>query len=332
MSEPAASRWKRRAVTIPVMLGATALAFLLLPILLIGALMFDAVRLRRRLPSVRVLLFTLQYGLNDSIEILLAPLYWVWAGFGRRGQTWESQQRYERLQRWSIDLLARRAETLLGLKFAVDAASLGALGPGPVIVVCRHVSIVDASLPALLYQRIGFRTCGVIMAELLADPGFDLLYGRTGSVFIPRDDGPQAVALIHGMGATVDAKTAAIIFPEGQLFRPDRLKRSLDRLRTRDPSRADALANLRHVLPPRPGGFVALLDAIPSADVVVIAHAGLDPYQSFRDLIQDAPLNKSIEVTCWRIPRSEIPVSPAERSAWLDDQWCRVDGWVHSHT
>jgi len=26
--------------------------------------------------------------------------------------------------------------------------------PGPVIVICRHVSIVDASLPTLLYQQL----------------------------------------------------------------------------------------------------------------------------------------------------------------------------------
>ncbi|MEP6665583.1 MAG: hypothetical protein ABJA81_03950, partial [Nocardioidaceae bacterium] len=28
-----------------------------------------------------------------------------------------------------------------------------------------------------LYHRLGYRTRGVIMAELLADPGFDLIYG-----------------------------------------------------------------------------------------------------------------------------------------------------------
>jgi 1-acyl-sn-glycerol-3-phosphate acyltransferase len=332
VSESTASRWKRRAVTIPVMLGSTALAIVFLPALLVGALIVDVVRFQLRFPTVRFLLFALQYGLNDSVEILLAPLYWVWAGFGRRLHTAQSQYRHERLQRWSIDLLARRAEKLLGLRLDVDAASLGSLEPGPVIVLCRHVSIVDASLPALLYQRVGFRTRGVIMAELLADPGFDLLYGRTGSVFIPRDDGPQAVGLIAGLGATADTNTATIIFPEGQLFRTERLNRNLKRLKTRDPGRAASLAGLRHVLPPRPGGLLALLDAIPNADVVVIAHEGLDLYPSFRDLVRNAPLDKPIEVCCWRIRRMDIPASSAERTAWLDEQWCRVDDWIHSRT
>ena len=123
----------------------------------------------------------LQYGINDSVEILLAPAYWMLAGFGTRLDQPTSIVRHERLQHWSIEVLARRAEQLLGLRLDIDPASAAALTPGPVIVLCRHVNIVDASLPTLLYQRLGYRTRGVIMAELLADPGFDLIYGRTAS-------------------------------------------------------------------------------------------------------------------------------------------------------
>ena len=130
--------------------------------------------------------------INDSIEIALAPVLWVWAGFGTRLDQLSSVRRHERLQAWSIGVMARRAERLLGLRLDLEPGVNDALTPGPVIVVCRHVNIVDASLPTLLYQRLGYRTRGVIMAELLADPGFDLLYRRTGSVFIPRDNGPES--------------------------------------------------------------------------------------------------------------------------------------------
>ena len=37
---------------------------------------------------------------------------------------------------------------------------MAALAPGPVIVLCRLVNIVDASLSTLLYQRLGYRTRG----------------------------------------------------------------------------------------------------------------------------------------------------------------------------
>ena len=33
---------------------------------------------------------------------------------------------------------------------------------------------------------------------------------------------------------------------------------------------------LTHVLAPRPGGFIAALDGAPDADVVLVAHTGLD--------------------------------------------------------
>ena len=174
-TEPFASRWKRRARTIPTMLAATAVGIIGFPFIVAGATIADLVRLRFRLPTVRVALFLIQYGLNDSAEIFLAPIFWLIAGFGTRLASPTSIQRHERLQAWSVAVLARRAERLLGVRLDVDAASIEAMGPGPVIVLCRHVNIVDSSVPTLLYQRLGFRTRGVIMAELLADPGFDLI-------------------------------------------------------------------------------------------------------------------------------------------------------------
>ncbi len=326
-AEPFASRWNRRARTIPLMLTVTFVGLLASPVILTASVVVDLARGRWRLPTARVALFLLQYGVNDCAEILLAPIYWLVAGFGRRLDHPASIARHERLQRWSIDVLARRAEHLLGLRFDIDPDSSAALSPGPVIVLCRHVNIVDASLPTLLYQRLGFRTRGVIMAELLADPGFDLIYNRTGSVFVPRDNGPEAVAMVRTLGRNVDPSTAIVIFPEGRLFRPDRLERASERLAAENPDRAARLASLRHVLPPRPGGVLALLSTI-DADVVVIAHAGLDQYGSFTELARSVPLRHPIQVSAWRIPVEHIPADDAERVAWLDEQWLLIDEWV----
>ena len=198
---------------------------------------------------------------------------------------------------------ARRAERLLGLRLDVDPASTAALTPGPVIVLCRHVNLVDASLATLLYQRLGYRSRGVIMAELLADPDFDLIYTRTGSVFIPRDNGPETIAMIRELGRNADPTTAVVIFPEGRLFRPDRLKRSQARLALENTERAERLASLTHVLPPRPGGVLTLLDTIP-ADVVVIAHSGLDQYPSFTELAKAVPLREPIRVILDKLVQS----------------------------
>ena len=323
-AEPFASRWKRRARTIPLMLGITVVGVLASPAVLVAAIIVDVAKRRFRLPTVRVALFLLQYGINDSVEILLAPIYWTLAGFGTRLHQSTSVARHERLQRWSIDVLARRAERLLGLRLDIDPSSMAALTPGPVIVLCRHANIIDASLPTLLYQRLGNRTRGVIMAELLADPGFDLIYNRTGSIFIPRDNGPEAIAMVREIGKNVDSKTAVVIFPEGRLFRPDRLERAKARLTLENPERAARLASLSHVLPARPSGVLALVNSI-AADVVVIAHTGLDHFGSFAELAKAVPLRQPINITAWRIPADQIPAGEDERIAWLDEQWVLVN-------
>ena len=309
------------------MVAATFVGIVASPVILAGAAAGDLAKGRLRLPTVRVTLFLLQYAINDSIEIVLAPVYWAIAGFGTQLSRPSSVHRHERLQRWSLDVLSRRAERLLGVRVDIDADSIVSLTPGPVIVLCRHVNIIDASLPTLLYQRLGYRTRGVIMAELLADPGFDLIYGRTGSVFIPRDHGPEARAMVRTVGEDVDSMTAVVIFPEGRLFRTDRLERAKTRLAVENPDRAARVNSLTHVLPPRPGGVLALIDTIP-ADVVVIAHSGLDRYASFTELARAVPLRSPIHVTAWRVPVDQIPAGDAERIAWLDEQWLLADNWI----
>ena len=52
---------------------------------------------------MRAFLLALQYGVNDSVELLLAPVYWVLAGFGRRLDSPASIARHQRLQWWSDD-------------------------------------------------------------------------------------------------------------------------------------------------------------------------------------------------------------------------------------
>jgi 1-acyl-sn-glycerol-3-phosphate acyltransferase len=342
--EKFAARWKRRAVTIPTVLAATAAAVELSPLLGAAAAAYDVARLRTRFPAVRTLLFLLQYLVNDSVEILVAPAYWVWAGFGSRLGSAASIARHQRLQRWSADVLERRARQLLGVRLALEAGVAEALGPapaaapargaadalgaGPVIVCCRHANLLDSALPMALLHPRGYEVRGVIMAEMLADPGFDLLYGRLGSVFIARDRGPEAQQAVAYLARGATPRTAAVIFPEGRLFRPALLQPLRDRVASRDPGRARRLSTLRNVLPPRPGGLSALLDALPGADVVFVGHAGLEAVPRLADFARVAPLREPVRVTAWRCPRAGIPAALEERTAWLDGQWQRMDDWV----
>src|SRR3954465_5873641 len=228
--EPSGVRWKRRSRTIPLMLVTTAALLITSPLILSVAVIVDLAHLRRRCPTVRLSLFAMQYACNDSAEILLAPLLWLAAGFGTRLDGRASIRRHQRLQEWSLAVMARRAERLLGVRLDLDSDMTAALTPGPVVVLCRHVNIMDASIPSLLYQRVGYHSRGVIMAEMLADPGFDLIYRRAGSVFIPRDNGPEAVALLQHVTERIKPRTAVVIFPEGRLFRADLRDRFLGKV------------------------------------------------------------------------------------------------------
>jgi 1-acyl-sn-glycerol-3-phosphate acyltransferase len=151
-------------------------------------------------------------------------------------------------------------------------------------------------------------------------------------VFIAREDGDDARTRIAHLAGDLRGDTAAVIFPEGRLFRPDILHQQLRRLATTDAIRAERLRNLRHVLPPRPAGVSALLDAAPGTDVVVVAHTGLERHGSFRHLARAVPLRDPITIGAWRVPAREIPDDPERRTAWLDGQWCRVDAWIAAHT
>lgn len=311
------------------MLAATVVALLALPVAAPALALSDLVRGRGRLPRLRVYLFACQYLINDSVEIVLVPLYWLRAGLGTTADSAVSLARHRRLQWWSLDVLTRRADRLLGLRLEIDERSKAAVTPGPVVVISRHVSLFDPSLPGLICRDQGLAVRGVIMAELLADPGFDLLYSRLGSVFIPRDDGPAARTAIEAMTRSMQRhdgdEAAVVIFPEGRLFRPSVRNRSLERLTRSDPERAARLAGLTNLLPPRPGGLRCLLDVLAEADVVLLDHRGLDGLGRLTALADLAPIDGSIRVMARRIPRSEIPDDPEAFTAWLDQIWLDLD-------
>ena len=320
--EPWNSKWRRRALTIPVMLTVTTAALAMSPVVAPTVVIADLLRGRRKLPLLRSYAFLTQYGVNDSVEIILAGPLWLRANFGRSLGSRSSQRRHERLQAWSIGLLALRTKQHLGIEVAITGDKLG---QGPAIVLCRHVSLLDASLPSLMYQSRGVHSRGVVMAELLADPGFDLLYQRTGSTFVIRDGSAEGIESLVRLAGNLDDATVAVIFPEGRLFRPEVLASRLGRLAERSPERHQRLRILKHSLPPRPGGFLALLAGAPSADVVVVNHRGLEAFPRFADVMRSAPCGVTVKVSVRRYPRSSLPQGQEALIEWLDNVWVELD-------
>lgn len=307
------------------MLLATLAAFIGLPVIAPVAVAVDLVRFRFKLPLLRVYLFMLQYLFNDSVEILAAPVLWL---------TRAPRDRYEQLQWWSVELMVKRADQLLGLRVKLDPEGIAAVrapdeeSPRPLIVITRHVSVLDSTLPALLLGAAGRKTTGVMMAEMLADPGFDLIYGRLGWIFVSRDDRQSALKEIGKFQSVNGTSQAVMIFPEGGLFRPEILDRAMARLAERAPERAERLAGLRRTLPPRPAGMLALLELVPDADVAVVSHSGLDDLCELGRFKSIAPLDRDVVVTARRISRSEIPANGDLQVAWLDELWLEIDASI----
>ena len=69
---------------------------------------------------------------------------------------------------------------------------------------------------------------------------------------------------------------------------------------------------MQHVLPPRPGGVTAALQAAPHADVVFVAHTGLEHLSTVRDVWRGLPMNKTLFLRWWFVPAAEVPHDEAE--------------------
>ena len=82
------------------------------------------------------------------------------------------------------------------------------------------------------------------------------------------------------------------------------------------------------MLPPKLGGPLGLLDANPNADVIFMAHVGLDGLARVRHLWDPSLVGRRIRVRLWRVRRDRIPEDRTRRTEWLFDEWSRVDRWV----
>ena len=327
----------RRLVTVPLALVLVAVALALLLLGLLTAPLTPVVGRRRRL--LRFSGFLLLYLLADLAGV--AAACWIWLRCLRpfRGPT-----DHERLQELSYALLARlltllhRAATrIFGLRIQVSppvpAPGRGGALSTPLLVLARHAGPGDSFLliHALLCDA-GLRPQVILKQFLRWDPCLDVLISRTPHVFVPSGASGQVTAdAIGALGKAVGPGHAVVIFPEGGNFTELRRARAIAWLRRNGFQRRAARAQRQHhVLPPRMPGSMALLDgsAGGAADVVFIAHTGLDRLDSLSRIWQGVPLRAPLVARWWRVPGADVPTGGAAREEWLTDQWSRVDAWI----
>jgi 1-acyl-sn-glycerol-3-phosphate acyltransferase len=129
----------------------------------------------------------------------------------------------------------------------------------------------------------------------------------------------------------LDHNDAFVIFPEGGNFTARRRLTGIARLRERGlEDMARRSEALRHVLAPHPGGVTAALAAAPEADVVWVAHAGLDQLYTITDVWRALPLDHTVRMRWWRVPADEVPHNKDAQLDWLYRWWQRIDDWIES--
>ena len=99
-----------------------------------------------------------------------------------------------------------------------------------------------------------------------------------------------------------------------------------------DPEFAERVDGFKNVLPPRPGGPLALLQENPGLDVVFCSHVGFEQAATIKQLVNGALIHRTIRVRFWRIPFSEIPKTSAARVDWLIEHWRQVDQWIEDQS
>jgi 1-acyl-sn-glycerol-3-phosphate acyltransferase len=337
----------RRAITIPALLVFTAIGAAVLTVVVVvtGPV---SLLLRGRWRAVRLGCFLLTYLVLEIAALACALAVWVRHLAAPRTDAGSYCDVNFRLIEGFLRRLYAAARRLFGLRVEVAASAQviretapatgrGGLPapPGPAIVLSRHAGPGDAFL--LVYALLAYagRRPFVVLKDTLAfDPWIDVLLGRVPHRFI-RPDGANdgAAQAIADLAAQLSERDALVIFPEGGNFTAGRRRGAIRRLwRRGQRRRARQAARLGHVLPPRPAGARCAMDAAPDADLIVVAHTGLDHLDSAAAVWRGIPLERPLRVTWWRVPAAQVPTGQDARTDWLYDQWAKVDAWIESNS
>jgi 1-acyl-sn-glycerol-3-phosphate acyltransferase len=240
--------------------------------------------------------------------------------------------------RGSFRLQVLWASALLGLARRIYRLrielELAEPGERPLLVFVRHASLVDALLPTVFVSgRNGNRLRFVLKRELLLDPCLDVVGQRLPNVFVARgaDEPAREEESIRRLAEGLGPREGVVIFPEGTRFTPQKLAAALARVRASgDEARASRVGALRHVLPPRSRGALALLEAAPNAEVLFLAHHGLEGTGHAAVVLRGGLIGRRVRVRTWSIPVSALPGDREARLAWLDAEWARLDRWIEA--
>lgn len=318
-------RWGRRLITTPLWF----LLAILMPVLTIVSLpllvLYDLIK-RSDLSATRTAIYFSYFFLNESSGLVIALGIWLRYKLGLLKEN-EYELANRRLQRrWSRGLFWS-TNRIFSLKVSIDG--LEALeDPRPCVVMSRHASTLDTMLPLAVVRELKwFRY--VIKSELLIDPALDYVAQRFPNVFVNRggSDPEFEIQKVLALGTELEENGAVVVYPEGTRFSKEKRARLLEKF-SHDPVLKAVTESLRYTLPPLREGSVRLISSTPNADLVFIAHRGVDKIRAMSDLISGGMTNAHLEVLIWRYKAEDVPREPDAVRDFMVKNWQRIDAFV----
>ena len=327
-------RWVRRPVSLVVVLG-LAFTATLLPLLALAAVALSVV-LPGRWRVLRLLGFALVYLLVETVGLAVALVLWLATGCGWWLRAEWSVRAHYAVLRLVLVAVVGSARLLFGLRLVDDEVGWSPLDDGvpgsenAMLVLSRHAGPGDSLL--LVHTLLGrdhARRPRIVLKDLLQlDPLVDVYLNRLPNAFL-RAGADDATARVGGLAEGLGDEDALLIFPEGGNFSEGRRRRAIDRLRMKGMEpQAEAAERMRHLLPPRPGGVAAAVASAPHADVVLVAHTGLEHLTTAADLWDGLPMDSTVRMRWWFVPAAEVPREPQQVERWLYERWADLDRWV----
>ena len=324
----------RRVVLAPAVVALTVLLVTTLPVWVLAAAALSPVA-KGRLRPLRLLWIVVLHLVLESLILVELFGLWIASGFGAFVRRPFFERIHYDITQTYLAIMFREAKRVLHLEIVTQGPTPDAFPGDPLLVVCRHAGPGDSfTLMHALMNTYG-REPRVVLKDTMAwDPAVDVLLSRLPSRFIDTSpkSGDDVEARIAELATGLDDNDAFVIFPEGGNFTPERRTKAIGKLRRLglEPM-AQRAEGMENVLAPRPGGLLAALDAAPEADVVMVAHTGLDHLMTVKDVWRELPMDKRLVMRWWRVPREDVPTREQERIDWLFGWWEEIDRWVAEH-
>ncbi len=317
----------RRLISLPLITLVIVLAVILTPVAVPLLALTDLAQRNRQHRLVRFWFLVLSTALVEFGGAVLGNLALMRFGWRRDHPGWFAGN--EKAQFWWVTHHLGNIRRFAGVEIEVDNPEECSIGNA--IVLAHHTSHIDALLPAYLFGPHGGRHVQYTLKHTLQWlPGMDLVAGNLPNVWVNRRPEPGSPMFVEmeDLASTTDSETVTVIFPEGTFHTPERLQQGADRVAKNRPDLEPMVRGLKHCLPIRPGGVMALLRGAPDADIVIVGHAGLEYFGFVGEMVRNIPSSRPWTVHIWRFPRSEVPTSDEEALTWLTERWVEMDDWI----